>query len=46
MKYAAETGSFAITYVPSFIQIGSRTRAHTHTHTHTHTQDGDHICLL
>jgi hypothetical protein len=41
MKYAAEIGSGARTYIPSFIKIGSGIQKliwGIHTHTHTHTQ--------
>jgi hypothetical protein len=41
MNYSVEMGSGAMTYIPSFIKIGSGIQKliggiHIHTHTHTH----------
>jgi hypothetical protein len=51
MKYAIETGSSAMIYVPSFIKIGSGVHKltgeiHRHTDAQTHRQHGDRISLL
>jgi hypothetical protein len=46
MKYAAEMGSDAITYTPSFIKTGSGIQKLIGGNTQTHRQQGDLICLL
>jgi F0F1-type ATP synthase alpha subunit len=46
MKYAAEIGSVAMMYIPSFINIGSGIRKLIVGDTQTHRQDGDGISLL
>jgi hypothetical protein len=48
MKYAAEMGSGVMTYIPSFMKIGSGIQklireTYRKTNTHTHTQQSDFI---
>jgi hypothetical protein len=43
MKYAAEMGSGAMIYIPSFIKIGSGIQKLTGRDSQTHRQHGDHL---
>jgi hypothetical protein len=46
MKYAAEMGSVAMIYIPSFMNIGLAIQRLIREDSHIHRQHGDHICLL
>jgi hypothetical protein len=46
MKYAVETGSAAVKYIPSFIKTGSGIQKLTGGDTRTQRQVGDRISLI
>jgi hypothetical protein len=46
MKYAVDMGSSVITYIPSFIKIGSSIQRLTREDIQAHRQEGDRISLL
>jgi hypothetical protein len=46
MKYTAEMGTYAVTYIPSFIKIGSAIKKLIEWDIKTHRNHGDGINLL